>query len=426
MSEQHAEYIRDLVRQAAIKDPHRNIFGAFQHKYQLNQVVSLKEVRQFEEKHHVKLPEEYVFFLTKVGNGGAGPDYGIYSLDEVKSHNSKSICREGAFAFIDKNLTEDAWDIMMEEMLNDEKYDALMDDMSEGLLIIGTQGCPHDNILMCKGSEQGKIVYFNWDLESEFFPYFTGMGFLEWYESYFREIIADHKVDSYGSYSLKSEEELRNSYKENLSLKEKKKIMEGFYKFKKVEEKTLDFFEQIKDKRLDSTRTKLLFDFDFDRGLTLFEELLAGKNAPAAVECACLIPKEQKNKYYERMIKLLYRKNECGKYKIIFYLMDCSLLKASDIINFAMDESQEEEVRYTALWAMKESSDKFDFIEQLIQIMRGESYKAALGALDVVMLTDIKSQKLLETYIWMQEKYKEDRNMMSALKTAIKIIRTVL
>ena len=106
--------------------------------------------------------------------------------------------------------------------------------------------------------------------------------------------------------------------------------------------------------------------------------------------------------------------------------MSCSLLRARDIINFAMDERQDEEDRYIALWAVKDSDDKFDFLEELIQIMRGNSYKVALGALDIVMLVGIKSQKLLDTYIWMQEKYKEDRIMRSALKTAIKIIKTVL
>ncbi len=404
-------------------DTHRNILGAFQHQYQLNPVVSLKEVQQFEEEYHVELPEEYIFFLTKVGNGGAGPDYGMYSLDEMKLHNNKNICREGVPAFIDKNLTKDAWDIMSIEVDTDEN---LMNDMREGLLIIGTQREVSDNVLMCKGSEQGKIVYFNWAFEFEVFPYFTGMGFLEWYETYFREIIADHDVGAYGYYSLKSEEELRNSYKPNLGLKEKKELMKGFYKFKRVEEETLNFFEQIKDKRLDDIRTKLLFDFDFDRGLVLFEKLLAGKNTSAALECACLVPKEQKDKYYERMVKLLYREKQCDKYKIIYYLMSCSLLRARDIINFAMDERQDEEDRYIALWAVKDSDDKFDFLEELIQIMRGNSYKVALGALDIVMLVGIKSQKLLDTYIWMQEKYKEDRIMRSALKTAIKIIKTVL
>ena len=105
-------------------------------------------------------------------------------MDEMKLHNNKNICREGVPAFIDKNLTKDAWDIMSIEVDTDEN---LMNDMREGILIIGTQNVVKDNVLICKGSEQGKIVYFNWAFECEVFPYFTGMGFLEWYETYFRE-----------------------------------------------------------------------------------------------------------------------------------------------------------------------------------------------------------------------------------------------
>lgn len=29
------------------------------------------------------LPEEYRFFLTKIGNGRAGPDYGIFPLEDI-------------------------------------------------------------------------------------------------------------------------------------------------------------------------------------------------------------------------------------------------------------------------------------------------------------------------------------------------------
>ncbi len=144
------------------------------------------------------------------------------------------------------------------------------------------------------------------------------------------------------------------------------------------------------------------------------------------MECARLVPKEQRDKYYERMLKLLYREKQCDKHTIIYYLMSCSLLRTRDIINFAMDEKQDEEDRYIALWAVKASDDKFDFVEELIQIMRGNSYRVAIGALDIVMHTKIKPQKLFDTYMWLQEKYKDDRIMRSAVNTAIKVVKTAL
>ncbi len=197
LSEEYAEYIRNLVKKAAIADKNCEIFGASKHKYQLNKVMPEKEVHRFEKEYSVKLPEEYVFFLTKVGNGGAGPYYGIYSLVIPKTYNGDVICREGVPAFLDKNLTKEAWDAMMNEMEDSEKYDALMKDVIEGTLSIGTQGCTFETLLMCKGSEQGKLVYIDWNLDPELYPCLTGMKFLEWYELFFNKIIAGQNPYEY-------------------------------------------------------------------------------------------------------------------------------------------------------------------------------------------------------------------------------------
>lgn len=80
-----------------------------------------------------------------------------------------------------------------------------MEQVYAGLIIIGTQGCTYDNLLMGNGSEEGKIVYIDWNLEPEYGPYFTHMTFLEWYENYFREIILGNSVRSYGYIRLGKE-----------------------------------------------------------------------------------------------------------------------------------------------------------------------------------------------------------------------------
>ena len=58
-------------------DTDLSVFGATTHEYLLNDVVSLKKISAFETKYKIKLPNEYVEFLTKTGNGGAGPHYGV-------------------------------------------------------------------------------------------------------------------------------------------------------------------------------------------------------------------------------------------------------------------------------------------------------------------------------------------------------------
>lgn len=82
-----ANNIREQIQKAANKDPEYKVFGGKNHRYQLNPVTTIEKIRQFQQKYSLKLPEEYVFFLTQVGNGGTGPYYGLYSLEEVEKYN---------------------------------------------------------------------------------------------------------------------------------------------------------------------------------------------------------------------------------------------------------------------------------------------------------------------------------------------------
>ena len=76
-----------LVNKAKEHDKYFQVFGADKHRYRFNSVLPLSRVRDFEERHQIKLPQGYVDFLTQVGDGGAGPDLGLYSLDEVEFNN---------------------------------------------------------------------------------------------------------------------------------------------------------------------------------------------------------------------------------------------------------------------------------------------------------------------------------------------------
>ena len=66
-----------LRRLSAVKT---DIFGANGHHFLLNPPLEETDVDAFEQRHSIHLPAEYRHFLTAIGNGGAGPYYGVFPL----------------------------------------------------------------------------------------------------------------------------------------------------------------------------------------------------------------------------------------------------------------------------------------------------------------------------------------------------------
>ena len=60
-----------------------DIFGANDHRFQFNPPLSDAVVGEFERRHRVSLPSEYRHFITEIGNGGAGPYYGVFPLGQM-------------------------------------------------------------------------------------------------------------------------------------------------------------------------------------------------------------------------------------------------------------------------------------------------------------------------------------------------------
>lgn len=185
------EKLKLLVEYAGNADPGYRIFGSETHKYKFNPPADIEDVRRFEKKYNIKLPESYVTFLTLVGNGGAGPFYGLYSLEQLEHYNEYLMQDNSIDTFIDKNLTIDKWNKavkMLYESNNEVEDEDFWNRITKGALVIGTQGCSFDTLLMCSGSELGKIVYIDWNIFCDNPPSLTGQTFEEWLISYFYKV----------------------------------------------------------------------------------------------------------------------------------------------------------------------------------------------------------------------------------------------
>jgi hypothetical protein len=72
--------IRGRLAWFADNDSAATIFGALQHRWKVEPVLSEDALAAFEAEHGVTLPAGYRAFVAHVGNGGAGPYYGLSPL----------------------------------------------------------------------------------------------------------------------------------------------------------------------------------------------------------------------------------------------------------------------------------------------------------------------------------------------------------
>ena len=59
----------------------RRVFGVREHRFRFHPPLGGAALDAFEARHQLLLPVDYRAFLAEVGNGGAGPFYGVLPLD---------------------------------------------------------------------------------------------------------------------------------------------------------------------------------------------------------------------------------------------------------------------------------------------------------------------------------------------------------
>lgn len=189
------EQIRIKLQQAKEKDRELEVFGADSHVYELDAPVSREEVVRFEEQFNITLPEEYVAFITMLGNGGpgayggAGPNYGIYPLGDF-GYMESAAQHMADECIIDSRLMEKRWKSLtaFDGKLDRDstEYDYQYNKLFSGLMFIGTLGDSGQMMLILNGKDAGRVVYVNQDL---YLPVMKEK-FLDWYEKWLDKILA--------------------------------------------------------------------------------------------------------------------------------------------------------------------------------------------------------------------------------------------
>ncbi len=77
-----AARIKSKLDELRAKDTSLEIFGASSHRYLLHPALTEEAVATFERRWRFSLPDDYRRFLLEIGDGGAGPYYGVFRLGE--------------------------------------------------------------------------------------------------------------------------------------------------------------------------------------------------------------------------------------------------------------------------------------------------------------------------------------------------------
>ena len=88
-------------------------------------------------------------------------------------------------------MTTEKYNELIKKMETDDDdiYDFYEGLLTKDALVICTQGCTYDYVLMCGGDLRGEVVAIDWNFIEDGPPYPTHQTFEEWWTSYFLKII---------------------------------------------------------------------------------------------------------------------------------------------------------------------------------------------------------------------------------------------
>lgn len=199
------EQIKKILQKATLLDSKYELFGSQKHRYVLNPPIDASYVRTVEVKYGFTLPEDYFQFITEIGDGGAGSDYGIYPFTNfmrMGSNKDAEIYLEKYKYGVGKIFTprpmaskevrnygfsKEAFERNPQQFFVFEKY-CVEDDENiasmDGYFVIGTHGCQWDFGVITAGDRRGQVF----DTDNEGGYCFLTNNFQEFYQQWLEEM----------------------------------------------------------------------------------------------------------------------------------------------------------------------------------------------------------------------------------------------
>jgi hypothetical protein len=198
--------IRDALDKLKRADTKLRIFGASGHKWKLASPVAQHQLKAFEERYGIVLPDDYRTFLLEVGNGGAGPYYGLYPLgvfSDISGIDPTEAIGDLARPFPHTK----AWNLddQPDPQIDEKAYEAWTKryfdtKWIDGAIPICHEGCNYYDLLVVTGSERGHIWVDGRSSDAGIAPAqrentkAQRLSFLDWYQAWLDEALREGKA----------------------------------------------------------------------------------------------------------------------------------------------------------------------------------------------------------------------------------------
>lgn len=173
-------------------------FGAEGHGFKRTPPLTEPQVAAFESRHAVVLPPEYRAFVTVVADGGAGPAYGMYSLEEALGKELRRpvppdylrmpFPHANAYNPDDDPEVNAFWQRVEDGEVSEAESERRSVYQTAGTLALCDEGCGYLHFLVVTGLARGQMWLDGRCSDQGFFP--LGVGFLDWYERWLDNTLA--------------------------------------------------------------------------------------------------------------------------------------------------------------------------------------------------------------------------------------------
>lgn len=172
-------------------------FGVESHGFRIHPPLPEREVAAFEVRHGVRLPEGYRAFVTRVGDGGAGPAYGMYGLEKALVAERHTVPdgflrtpfdHTAAFQPSDDPVLDDLFDRIDRGELPRDAWKEHADMTAAGTLVLCHEGCGYLHLLAVTGPTRGEMWLDQQCSDGGLVP--LRVDFLEWYERWLDDTLA--------------------------------------------------------------------------------------------------------------------------------------------------------------------------------------------------------------------------------------------